>query len=66
MMITVNGSPHPWHDGMTVRKILEEKRYTFPLLVVRIDGRLVPRSDYGETTVPDGADVDVMHLMSGG
>ncbi len=65
-MITVNGSPHPWHDGMTVREILEERRYSFPLLVVRIDGGLVPRSDYGETPVPDGAEVDVMHLMSGG
>lgn len=65
-MITVNGSPHPWRDGMTVRDVLEERRFTFPLLVVRIDGRLVPRGDYASTSVPDGSDVDVMHLMSGG
>lgn len=65
-MITVNGSPHPWHEGMTVRDVLDERRFTFPLLVVRIDGRLVPRGEYGETAVPDGSDVDVLHLMSGG
>lgn len=65
-MITVNGSPHPWHEGMTVREVLEERRYSFPLLVVRIDGGLVPRGAYDETPVPDGAEVDVMHLMSGG
>jgi len=65
-MITVNGSPHPWHEGMTVLAVLEERRYTFPLLVVRLDGRLVSRAEYAETRVPDGSDVDVMHLMSGG
>lgn len=65
-MITVNGSTHPWHEGMTIRDVLDERRFTFPLLVVRIDGRLVPRGEYAETPVPDGSDVDVMHLMSGG
>lgn len=65
-MITVNGSPHPWREGMTVSDVLEERRFTFPLLVVRIDGRLVPRGSYAEAQVPDGSDVDVMHLMSGG
>lgn len=65
-MITVNGSMHPWHEGMTVQDVLEEKRFTFPLLVVRIDGTLVPRGTYSGTAVADGADVDVMHLMSGG
>lgn len=65
-MITVNGSPHPWRDGMTILDVIQERRYSFPLLVVRIDGRLVPRGSYGETGVPDGSDIDVMHLMSGG
>jgi thiamine biosynthesis protein ThiS len=65
-MITVNGDRHPWHAGMTVRDLLAEKGFTFPLLITRIDGRLVPRDRYDDTPIPDGATVDVIHLMSGG
>jgi sulfur carrier protein len=65
-MITVNSEPLPWHDGMTVRDVLTVRKYAFPLLIVRIDGILVPRDSYDSAPVPDGAVVDVVHLMSGG
>jgi sulfur carrier protein len=65
-MITVNGDRHPWREGMTVRDLLGEKGYTFPLLITRIDGRLIPRDRYDDTPVPEGSTVDVIHLMSGG
>ncbi len=65
-MITVNGDRLDWHEGMTVRDILTAKNYKFRMLVTRIDGELVKRSDYDTTTVPDGADVKVIHLISGG
>jgi len=65
-MITVNGTPHPWRETMTVRDILVEKGYIFPLLITRIDGRLIPRDRYDDTPVPEGSTVDVIHLMSGG
>ncbi len=51
---------------MTVQDVLDDRRFTFPLLVVRLDGVLVPRGTYSGTDVADGADVDVLHLMSGG
>jgi sulfur carrier protein len=65
-MISVNGDRIQWHPGMTVRDVLREKKYVFPLLIVRIDGTLVPRSEYDEVGVPDDAKIDVIHLMSGG
>lgn len=65
-MIVVNGEPLDWSDGMTVRDVLRARRFGFPLLIVRIDGILVDRGSYDSTPVPDGADVDVLHLMSGG
>lgn len=55
-----------WRMGMTVRDVLRERGYVFPLLIVRIDGRLVERTAYDTTPVPDGSEVDVLHLMSGG
>ncbi len=65
-MINVNGDPHPHHAGMTVRALLKEKGFVFPLLVVRINGELVDREAFDRTPIPDGADVQVLHLMSGG
>lgn len=65
-MITVNGNKLDWHEGMTVRDILNAKNYVFKMLVTKIDGTLVKRADYDSTTVPDEADVKVIHLISGG
>lgn len=65
-MIQVNGDPLEWSEGMTVRDILVAKNYTFPLLIVTIGDDLIDRRDYTTTPVPEGADVKVVHLMSGG
>ena len=65
-MITVNEEPLQHTPGLTVRALLKSKGFVFPLLIVRLDGRLVAREDYDETSVPEGADVEVLHLMSGG
>jgi sulfur carrier protein len=65
-MIVVNEEPLPWHDGMTVRDILRVKNYRFPMLVIHVGDQLVPKQDYDTTSVPDGAVVKVIHLISGG
>lgn len=65
-MIQVNGDPLAWTAGMTVRDVLTLKRFTFPMLVITVDGSLVDRKNYDTAAVPDGAEVKVVHLMSGG
>ncbi len=65
-MIRVNGDPLAWREGMTVHDILAAKNYKFPLLIVTVDDAHVARPDYATTSVPDGAEVKVVHLMSGG
>lgn len=65
-MITVNSERIPYEEGMTVRRMLEICRYTFPLLVVKVNGELVPRDAYETFAVPDGSDVQAIHLISGG
>lgn len=65
-MIQVNGDPLEWREGMTVRDILAARNYRFPLLIVTIGDDLIDRKDYATATVPDGAEVKVVHLMSGG
>lgn len=51
---------------MTVRDVIKAVNYKFPLLITRINGRLIPRNTYDTTPVPDGAVLDIIHLMSGG
>lgn len=65
-MIRVNGDALEWREGMTVRDVLVARNYKFPLIIVTIDSHLVRREAYDATVVPDGANVRVVHLMSGG
>lgn len=64
--ITVNGKPLDWQAGMTVRDVLTAMNYSFKMLVIKVDGKLVKKDAYDTYSVPDGADVMVMHLISGG
>lgn len=65
-MIRVNGDLLDWTSGMTVSDVLRAKNYLFPMLVITVDGLHVKPSDYSTSTVPDGALVQVIHLISGG
>lgn len=50
----------------TIRDLLELKNFSFKLLVVKINGRLIPKTDYDVAIIHDGDDVMILHLMSGG
>jgi thiamine biosynthesis protein ThiS len=65
-MIRVNDDPLEWHDGMTVLEVLRLRNFKFPLLIITIDGTFIPKSDYGKALIHDGAEVKVVHLISGG
>ena len=65
-MIQVNGDSLDWAPGLTVRGVLQAKNYKFPLLIVSVNDRQVRREDYDITAIPDGAVVQVVHLLSGG
>lgn len=65
-MIKVNGKDYPWQEGLTVKQILDNKGYTFPLLVVLINGKSVSDQEYFSTFIKNGDYVQVIHLVSGG
>ncbi len=67
MNITLNNEPMNLDgESITVEKLLELKRYTFRLRIVKINGRLIDRDSYGEEVINDGDTVQVIYLMSGG
>lgn len=65
-MITVNTEESPWHAGMTVRALLDQKVFTFRHIIVRVNGEYVPEEQYDSYPIKDGDDVMVLHLMAGG
>jgi thiamine biosynthesis protein ThiS len=55
-----------WEEGMTVARLLERLKFSFRLIIVSIDGVLVPRDEYATRQVPEGSQVRVLHMMAGG
>lgn len=51
---------------MTVDRVLKVMNYTFRMLVVKVNDKLVKREDYKSAVVPEDADVKVIHLVAGG
>ena len=65
-MITVNGKPTELEATTTVAALLRELGFVWPMLVVRVNGQLIKRERFDDTSVTDGDAVDVIHMMSGG
>jgi sulfur carrier protein len=67
MKIVLNNSPEMIErEGITVSELLKLKNFTFRMLVVKINGALVKKSDYENALISEGDDVVVLHLISGG
>jgi sulfur carrier protein len=64
--ITVNGSTVDWEPGLTITSLLRKMNFTFRMLVIKLNGTLVKKEHYETTVIPSGADVAVIHLISGG
>jgi len=66
MSIEVNGKNIDWIKNETVKELLKRVKYTFPLVVVKINNELVPRNKFNEKIVPDNSKIAVIHMISGG
>jgi sulfur carrier protein len=53
-------------DEMNVQQLLNAKKFTFKMLVIKVNGVLVKKEDYENILIKDGDKVDVIHLISGG
>jgi thiamine biosynthesis protein ThiS len=67
MRIILNNIPEEFdREVMTVNDLLREKRFTFKLLVTRVNDVLVKKEERDTTYITDGDNVIVLHLISGG
>ncbi len=65
-MITVNNRSVEHEKGMTVTFLLEKLNYKWPMLIVRINGKLIDNKQFPTAIIEDGDNVDAIHMMSGG
>lgn len=66
MSIRVNNRTVDFIEGESVSRLLRRMRFTFPLVVVKVDGAIIPDNRFMTTKLHDGAMVEVIHLTSGG
>jgi len=66
MAIKVNGDGIEFVKGETISELLKRMNYKFPLVVVKVNGKVVAKERFGEARVPDRAKIDIIHLTSGG
>jgi sulfur carrier protein len=67
MRILLNNYPEEFTgNNMSVRELLSVKNFTFKLLVIKINGTLIKKTDYETARIHEGDEVHVLHLISGG
>ena len=65
-MIRVNGKPTSFAPGTTLREIIDQLNYDFPLLFVRVGDTVVRKTEWGRYPVPDDAEVVINPIVVGG
>jgi len=67
MKITLNNSPESLEKNeVSISELLDIKNYTFKMLVIKVNGKLVKKNAYDSFQIKAGDDVTVLHLVSGG
>jgi sulfur carrier protein len=66
MSIMVNNKKIDYVEQESVQDLLKRIKYTFPLVIVKINGKHIPRDIFMTKIIPDNSDVQVIHMISGG
>ena len=64
--IKVNQETIDWEENLTIVRVLKIMNYTFKMIVVKVNGELVKKEDYDIKIIPEGAEVQIIHLIAGG
>ncbi len=51
---------------ISINDILKIKNYTFKMLIVRVNNKLITKDNYDVPIVQENDIVDIIHLISGG
>ena len=67
MKISLNNRDEEFEqESLSIGQMLELKKLSFRLRVIKVNGLLIPKERYDTTIIKDGDNVQVLYLMSGG
>lgn len=67
MVIVLNNRKEEFSGNkLSISQLLEEKKYTFRLRIIKVNGVLIHKDLYDTTFIADGDNVQMIYLMSGG
>ena len=55
-----------FREGMTIQDVIAENRFTWPNLVVVLNGKVIKPEDYDGTLIDARDGLEVIHLLAGG
>ncbi len=66
MLLTVNGEPRTFPEGLTVRGLVEALALTDGPVAVERNREVVPRAEHAATVLCDRDGVEIVHLVGAG
>ncbi len=65
-MLSVNDGRYRvrWQPGMTVQDVIRQLRFSYALLVVRLNGRVIPRRAWAHQPVHPQDDLKIWHMIA--
>ena len=67
-MVSVNGKDLEWSSDLTFTDVYRRIGYTIsnPRVIVRVNGKSVPKHERPGYKIPDSADIEVVNTLCGG
>lgn len=66
MNILLNNRPEKLFDGLTIRKLLEQKKIKNKYFAVEINKKIIPKSHHATHVIKDGDKIEIITAMGGG
>jgi thiamine biosynthesis protein ThiS len=67
MEIILNNNPETIvANELTIQELINMKKYSFALLITKLNGQLIKKEDRDKVTIKNGDNIAVIHLISGG
>jgi thiamine biosynthesis protein ThiS len=64
--VVINGDPQQVSEGLTIAGLVRQLGFSERRIAVEVNREIIAREQYGERTLADGDQVEVVHFVGGG
>ena len=66
MKLIINGKEREVRSSKTVTELVQELKINAPNIAVALNYQVIPKSQYPETHVKEGDQIEIVHAVGGG